>query len=177
MTDMVQRDERVHLEFKIATRGVMGLRTRILNATRGEATLFHHFAEYGPYRGDIGAARQRLDDRDEHRQVRRLRARRAADARQALRRSRRHVLRGHDRRRARQGQRPRRQRREGQAADEHARGLGRQGHPARAADHLHARGGARVHRGRRARRDHAEEHPAAQAAADARTTARRPGAT
>ena len=54
MTDMVQRDEQVHLEFKIATRGVMGLRTRILNATRGEATLFHHFFEYGPYRGDIG---------------------------------------------------------------------------------------------------------------------------
>jgi GTP-binding protein len=54
MTDMVQRDEHVHLEFKIATRGVMGLRTRILNATRGEGTLFHHFFEYGPYRGDIG---------------------------------------------------------------------------------------------------------------------------
>jgi GTP-binding protein len=54
MTDMVQRDEHVHLEFKIATRGVMGLRTRILNATRGEATLFHHFFEYGPYQGDIG---------------------------------------------------------------------------------------------------------------------------
>ena len=54
MTDMVQRDEQVHLEFKIATRGVMGLRTRILNATRGEATLFHHFIEYGPYRGDVG---------------------------------------------------------------------------------------------------------------------------
>ncbi|MHB1323958.1 MAG: translational GTPase TypA [Coriobacteriia bacterium] len=53
MTDMVQRDEHVHLEFKIATRGVMGLRTRILNATRGEATLFHHFFEYGPYRGEI----------------------------------------------------------------------------------------------------------------------------
>ena len=54
MTDMVQRDEHVHLEFKIATRGVMGLRTRILNATRGEATLFHHFFEYGPHKGDIG---------------------------------------------------------------------------------------------------------------------------
>ena len=53
MTDMVQRDEHVHLEFKIATRGVMGLRTRILNATRGEATLFHHFFEYGSYRGEI----------------------------------------------------------------------------------------------------------------------------
>jgi len=54
MTDMIQRDDQVHLEFKIATRGVMGLRTRILNATRGEATLFHHFFEYGPYQGDIG---------------------------------------------------------------------------------------------------------------------------
>lgn len=54
MTDMVQRDDQVHLEFKIASRGVMGLRTRVLNATRGEATLFHHFYEYGPYRGEIG---------------------------------------------------------------------------------------------------------------------------
>ncbi|PKQ37792.1 MAG: translational GTPase TypA [Actinobacteria bacterium HGW-Actinobacteria-1] len=54
MTDMVQRDEHVHLEFRIPSRGVMGLRTRILNATRGEATLFHHFAEYGPFRGDLG---------------------------------------------------------------------------------------------------------------------------
>ena len=54
MSDMVQRDDQVHLEFKIASRGVMGLRTRILNATRGEATLFHHFAEYGPFRGDLG---------------------------------------------------------------------------------------------------------------------------
>ena len=54
MTDMVQRDEHVHLEFRIPSRGVMGLRTRILNATRGEATLFHHFAEYGPYKGDLG---------------------------------------------------------------------------------------------------------------------------
>ena len=54
MLDMLQRDDRVHLEFKIATRGVMGLRTRILNATRGEGTLFHHFSEYGPYKGDLG---------------------------------------------------------------------------------------------------------------------------
>ena len=54
MTDMIQRDEHVHLEFKIPSRGVMGLRTRILNATRGEATLFHHFSQYGPYRGELG---------------------------------------------------------------------------------------------------------------------------
>ena len=54
MLDMVQRDERVHLEFNIASRGVMGLRTRVLNATRGEATLFHHFNAYGPYQGEVG---------------------------------------------------------------------------------------------------------------------------
>jgi GTP-binding protein len=54
MADMVQRDEHVHLEFRIPSRGVMGLRTRILNATRGEATLYHHFIEYGPHRGDLG---------------------------------------------------------------------------------------------------------------------------
>lgn len=54
MTNMVQRDEHVHLEFKIPSRGTMGLRTRVLNATRGEGILFHHFAEYGPFRGDLG---------------------------------------------------------------------------------------------------------------------------
>jgi GTP-binding protein len=54
MTDMVQRDQHVHLEFMIASRGVMGLRTRILNATRGEAVLFHHYSEYGPLRGEVG---------------------------------------------------------------------------------------------------------------------------
>jgi GTP-binding protein len=54
MKDMVLREDRTHLEFKIPTRGVMGLRTRILNATRGEGILFHHFSEYGPYKGDLG---------------------------------------------------------------------------------------------------------------------------
>jgi GTP-binding protein len=54
MTDMVQRDQQVHLEFRIASRGVMGLRTQILNGTRGEATLFHHFRAYGPSRGALG---------------------------------------------------------------------------------------------------------------------------
>ncbi len=54
MTDMVLRGEHTHLEFKVPTRGVMGLRTRILNATRGEGILFHHFSEYGPYRGELG---------------------------------------------------------------------------------------------------------------------------
>ncbi|MBR0404751.1 MAG: translational GTPase TypA [Eggerthellaceae bacterium] len=53
MTDMFQRGEDTHLVFRIPTRGTMGLRTRLLNATRGEATMFHHFSEYGPYRGEM----------------------------------------------------------------------------------------------------------------------------
>ncbi len=54
MSDMIQRGNQTHLVFKIPTRGTMGLRTRILNGTRGEAVMFHHFFEYGPYRGDFG---------------------------------------------------------------------------------------------------------------------------
>ena len=53
MTDMVTRGDQTHLVFHIPTRGTMGLRTRLLNVTRGEANMFHHFYEYGPYRGDF----------------------------------------------------------------------------------------------------------------------------
>ena len=53
MTDMFQRGDQTHLVFKIPSRGTMGLRTRLLNATRGEATMFHHFSEYGRYKGDF----------------------------------------------------------------------------------------------------------------------------
>ena len=42
-----------HLSFSIPSRGTMGLKTRILNATHGEAMLFHHFKEYGPYTGEM----------------------------------------------------------------------------------------------------------------------------
>jgi GTP-binding protein len=53
MADMIQRDEHTHLVFHIPTRGTMGLRTRVLNATHGEATLFHHFSHYGPFKGEL----------------------------------------------------------------------------------------------------------------------------
>ena len=54
MTDMFQRGDQTHLVFKIPSRGTMGLRTRLLNVSRGEATMFHHFSEYGAYRGEFG---------------------------------------------------------------------------------------------------------------------------
>ncbi len=53
MVDMYQRGDQTHLVFTIPSRGTMGLRTKVLNATRGEATMFHHFSEYGPYRGEF----------------------------------------------------------------------------------------------------------------------------
>lgn len=53
MTDMVSRDEQTHLVFKIPSRGTMGLKTRLLNATHGEANMFHHFSEYGAFRGEF----------------------------------------------------------------------------------------------------------------------------
>jgi GTP-binding protein len=55
MVDMSQREEHTNLVFRIPTRGTMGLRTRILNVTRGEAILFHRFSEYGPYRGELAS--------------------------------------------------------------------------------------------------------------------------
>jgi GTP-binding protein len=53
MTDMLTHGEQTHLVFKIPSRGTMGLRTKIMNATRGEAIFFHHFCEYGAFRGEF----------------------------------------------------------------------------------------------------------------------------
>ena len=53
MTDMYQKHDQTHLVFRSPTRGTMGLNTRLMNATRGEATMFHRFLEYGPYCGDF----------------------------------------------------------------------------------------------------------------------------
>ena len=54
MTDMFSRGEQTHIVFHIPSRGTMGLRTKVLNATRGEAVMFHHFYDYGPWAGDLG---------------------------------------------------------------------------------------------------------------------------
>lgn len=42
-----------HLEFTIPSRGLIGLRNRILTATAGTAIINHRFSEYGPYKGDF----------------------------------------------------------------------------------------------------------------------------
>jgi GTP-binding protein len=47
------RAELTHLEFTIPARGLIGLRTRLLNATSGQAIMHHNFYDYQPMRGSI----------------------------------------------------------------------------------------------------------------------------
>src|SRR5215469_11243801 len=44
-----------HLEVTIPTRGLIGLRTRLLNSTSGQAIMHHNFYDYQPMRGPIPA--------------------------------------------------------------------------------------------------------------------------
>lgn len=53
MEDMVSDETMTHLTFAIPSRGTMGLKTKILNVSHGEAVLFHRFREYGPYSGEM----------------------------------------------------------------------------------------------------------------------------
>src|SRR6516165_6476089 len=52
---MDSRGEFTHLEFTIPARGLIGLRTRLLNSTSGEAIMHHTFFDYQPMRGNIPA--------------------------------------------------------------------------------------------------------------------------
>jgi len=55
MARMDNRDGHVHLEFTIPARGLIGLRTRILTATQGQAIMHHNFHEYAAMRGEVPA--------------------------------------------------------------------------------------------------------------------------
>ncbi|MBI5852091.1 MAG: translational GTPase TypA [Planctomycetes bacterium] len=54
--EMVRMDRKgtfQRIEFTIPSRGLIGVRNRILNASGGQATMHHVFSEYGPWRGPI----------------------------------------------------------------------------------------------------------------------------
>ena len=53
MKNMERKGDRIHLEFHIPSRGIIGLRTNMLTATAGEAVMTHRFIEYQPVKGDI----------------------------------------------------------------------------------------------------------------------------
>ncbi|MFN3800293.1 translational GTPase TypA [Belliella pelovolcani] len=42
-----------HLEFRIPSRGLIGLRNNVLTATQGEAIMNHRFSAYEPFKGNI----------------------------------------------------------------------------------------------------------------------------
>lgn len=53
MLNMERKGERIHLEFRIPSRGIIGLRTNMLTATQGEAVMSHRFVAFEPFKGDI----------------------------------------------------------------------------------------------------------------------------
>jgi len=53
MLSMNPKGSRMVCEFKIPSRGIIGLRNQLLTATAGEAIMNHRFIEYSPFRGEI----------------------------------------------------------------------------------------------------------------------------
>jgi GTP-binding protein len=53
LEEMHVRGEYTHARFLIPARGLIGLRTRLLNATQGTAVMHHRYAGYRPLVGDI----------------------------------------------------------------------------------------------------------------------------
>lgn len=50
---MDHRGDRIHLDFDIPSRGIIGLRSNLLTGTQGEAVMAHRFKGYEPYKGEI----------------------------------------------------------------------------------------------------------------------------
>ncbi len=53
MIEMKPRHDYTSVLFSIPARGLIGLRTRLLNATQGTAIMHHRFSEYRPMEGDV----------------------------------------------------------------------------------------------------------------------------
>ncbi len=55
--DIVNKGDRANLEFKIPSRGIIGMRNVMLTATEGEAVIAHRFLAFEPWKGDIQSRR------------------------------------------------------------------------------------------------------------------------
>ena len=172
MTKMVNHGSgRVRMEFRIPARGLIGFRSQFLTETKGTGIMNHLFSSWEPWHGAIGTrqAGALVADRTGPATayaIFNLQERGEIFIDPAVDR-----LRRHDHRRERARQRHGRQRHEGKEADEHARLVGRRGHPPDPAAQARPRAGHRVHQRRRARRGDADEHPPAQARAGGESAA------
>jgi len=52
---MEPKGDIMHMEFEIPSRGIIGLRTLVLNVSAGEAIMAHRFKEFQPWKGDIAS--------------------------------------------------------------------------------------------------------------------------
>ena len=53
LISMTSHGDRVHMEFRIPSRGIIGLRNNVLTASAGEAIMAHRFLDYEPWKGEI----------------------------------------------------------------------------------------------------------------------------
>ncbi|MDD2476110.1 MAG: translational GTPase TypA, partial [Dysgonamonadaceae bacterium] len=53
LTSMENRNDRMHMEFTIPSRGIIGLNNTILTLSAGEAIMAHRFIEFQPIKGAI----------------------------------------------------------------------------------------------------------------------------
>jgi len=53
LTMMETKNDRIHLEFTIPARGIIGLRGVLMTLSAGEAVVAHRFHSFQPFRGDI----------------------------------------------------------------------------------------------------------------------------
>jgi len=53
MLNMKENNGRINFEFKVPSRGLVGLRLRLLSSTQGTAIMYHNFYEYEYFKGNI----------------------------------------------------------------------------------------------------------------------------
>jgi GTP-binding protein len=53
LVEMTGHDNYTYIVFSIPARGLIGLRTRLLNATQGTAVIHHRFERFAPLEGDV----------------------------------------------------------------------------------------------------------------------------
>ncbi len=51
------RNDRAHLDFRIPSRGIIGLRNQVLTVTEGEAVMAHRFDAFEPWKGEMAVRR------------------------------------------------------------------------------------------------------------------------
>lgn len=57
IVNIVTKNDRVHLEFAIPSRGLIGLRNSLLTATEGEAVMAHRLRGFEPWKGELPGRR------------------------------------------------------------------------------------------------------------------------